>query len=70
MNVGKCIRLGVLGAWMIGQGKLEAGKKEGPAGLSGVQAFGRTRIFEVLVVGVDDKWVFGPLELVSPLLQG
>lgn len=36
----------------------------------GVQAFGRVEIFKILEVGVDDKWVFCPLEPVPALLQG
>ncbi|XP_038593013.1 deleted in malignant brain tumors 1 protein-like [Micropterus salmoides] len=54
----------------VGEGKLEPIKKQGPASLPGIEPLGGLDIGQVLVIGQNDKRLFGPLQVMSPLFQG
>ncbi len=69
LKMGECICFRVLGPWTVGDGKIKASKEERPSGLSGIQALGISKIFEVAMVSENFKRMMGPFELVSPFLQ-
>ncbi len=47
---GEGVGLYVAGPWAIGEGEIEPGEEEGPAGLPGVQSSGCPDVLQVLVV--------------------
>jgi len=65
----KGIGFRVLRAWSIREDELKAIKKESPSGLPWIQLFSLTDVCEVLVVGPNDEWVFGPFHPVSAFLD-
>ena len=47
---GEGIRFAGPGSGAKGQGEVESGKEERPAGLTGIQTFGSTNVFKVFII--------------------
>ncbi len=69
MKTGECVSLDVLIARTVRDDKIETSEEEGPAGLSGVQAFSVSEVLQVLVVGNYFEWILGPFQPMPPFLQ-
>ncbi len=53
-------------SWAIGNGELELGEKQGPAG---IEPLGFMEVLEFFVVRDDSEWVVSSLQPVPPFLQ-
>ncbi len=67
MQTGKRILLHILGAWTVGDGKVESGEEECPSSLMWVKSFGIPQVLEIFVVSENDEWVLCTLQPMPPL---
>lgn len=52
---------------MVSDCKVEASEEQRPPGLSGIESFNIMKIFQIVVIRYDLKWVVSSLQPVSPL---
>ncbi len=53
---------------MIGNDEIKLGKKQSPAGLSGIESLGFTEVLEVFVICDDGEGMVSSLQPMPPLL--
>lgn len=68
--VGEDIRLSVLRTKMVGDSEIKLPKKQGPACLAGVEAFGGLDVGQIFMVIPDNERLLSPLKPVPTLFQG
>lgn len=55
---------------MVVEGGVKEGEEQGPSSLVRVQSFDSADIFQILVISPNQERFFGPLEQMTPFLQG
>ena len=70
MEPGQGIWLAVPRTGAVRQGEVELVEKEGPPGLSGVEALRRPEVLQVTMVRPDEEWNRCALQQVAPFPAG
>ncbi len=69
MKAREGVSLAVTISWAIGDGEIKPGEKQSPAGLTGIEPLGFTKILQIFVICNDGEWVISSLQPVTPLFQ-